>query len=274
MRWTAFGLLAGFLLSLLRSPAGFSVFEPFVAGAGTRYGVRALALAVVGLAWVGRGALRQPRDVLLVLSGALLGFALHGLALAELLAPASRGALVGWAIAGGLGLIALRPRVEREAFSPVDDPAPADTRGRAVGAAVGLELAGVGLAGAGIAVAAEAVARPLRLLSDGSSRDDTVFALAFLALTLIGAAAFGGLAGLRSLRAALLPVALTAAAAAGLLGLRVLGSVSSPRGLDRYFRHPLIDATGIETSRHGTVFYDALIGGSCLVAIAFALGVA
>jgi len=274
MRALIFGLLAGFLLSVGRAPTGFDLFELPAPFAATRYGGRALALALIGLALTGvtrAGATRAGERTtgtsatILLLTGTVLGYATHGLLFADGLAFDGHFGLVTAALVLFVLLRAARPLPV--ASSP--DEATAEHEPDAPGA---LELLGIAAAGAGCAIALEGAARFVTLMSDGARDDGTGFALAFLLATWVGAAAFGAFVSSRPLRHVAFPVGLAAVAAAALASLGVLGNLSSPRGLFRYFHHPVIELTGVDSSHHGMLSYDILLGASCFVIPGMLLG--
>jgi len=242
------GLVAGFLLSCLRATPG-ELLDWGVAGARTAYGWRTAALFAVA---IGLWTARQRSLTTGFLLGACLGFAVHGLLLANAWPAAGTFTKIAVIVAGLVALAAIRPgRREEEADV-----------GRSRLVDLGLMTGGIGAA-----IALEGVARHVRLFQGGLAQDDTVSALACLALLLLGAAAFGWIAASRPLRGLSLPIALAASASAGFLSLAVVARIGVPEGYK-----PYLDRFGLDGALRGTLAYDALIAGSCFVVPALLLG--
>ena len=83
LRTLALGLLAGFALSLARAPVGAVLMSVPAVTAIDAALYRALALVVIALAVSRARVLSAPPSYGLLTLGALLGFALHGLLLAN-----------------------------------------------------------------------------------------------------------------------------------------------------------------------------------------------
>lgn len=261
MRRALFGLLAGALLSAARSPWSNDPFDLPVAPAELTYGARALGLAAVALAvLVSRGIFSGRGSNALALAAAGLGFLIHGL-VAPKAGLAGPRASVPLVLLLGLFLVA-RGKRAKSAAAPAVEP-----RGGGAAEVVALLLGGVGAA-----LALEGVARHIRLFGAGLVADDTVFAVVFFALALVGAIAFGR--ALRTLANDLAHgtaavIALPLSAAAGYVSLFALQSATSQRGLDR-----LVRTFQLDISRQGMLDFDALLAATGFVLPAFALGTA
>lgn len=256
MRQTLSGIAIGALLSLLRAPLGIDLLQWPAVQARTAYGYRALALTLVALGLWGAGARSVSARWLLAVA---LGFALHGLVLANVWSPSSATSLwIAGLIACAVAAIAGRTRDElQDAAGPKEESTPFFT------------MLGIATAAAGVTLSIEALARHLRLFGGGLAQDDSVFGTVLLIGMAVGAGAFGWIVRARPLRGLALPVALSAAAAGGYAGLRVITSTATSRGLDQYLR-----AYGLDTSLHGMLVYDALLGASCFVVPALLAGAA
>ncbi|MBK7874960.1 MAG: hypothetical protein IPJ77_04285 [Planctomycetes bacterium] len=257
MRTVLRGLVVGVLLSVLRAPRGFDLFELPVANASSTLLVRALALALAGIAL--GCALRRPGAALLASVAA--GYALHGLVLAAWIAPESPWTLAATVVLG-LVLVLAVCLDERKLDEP---PEPAhDNRASFVG-----ELLGLFAAGAGAALAIEGVARHVRPFGAGLAQDDTVFGLAFLLVATLGAFGLGWLARLAPLRNLTAPLGLAGAAVVGAFALRGVTEFAQITTLERY-----VKGFGLSLSEHGTVPFDLLVGAALLGAPALLAGAA
>ncbi|MCH2105534.1 MAG: hypothetical protein MK291_02700 [Planctomycetes bacterium] len=260
MRSLTLGLLTGLLASAMRAPLGLELVQVTATPAAVSVAYRAVAFLLLAIALLaGRGRAGEGLTPLPFLSGALLGVATHGLFLGytpkshmgAVLLTAALGAAL-WYTARGL----LGPEVEAE------EPTTPDGEEGAGEVPTATPVAHA-LIGAGLALALEGVYRHLRLLGAGTSADDSVFATAFLALTLAGAASFRSV--VRSTTSKTL--CLAGSALGAWASLQLLSGLSTPRGLDRYLRW-----FDLDTSLHGTFFYDALLASVVLVVPAFLLG--
>jgi tetratricopeptide (TPR) repeat protein len=252
-RWIA-GFVAGWWLSRMRAQAGADLMHWAMADVGTAMTWRAVALfgiaivlwsASTGLAWS-------------AIAAAALGYAVHGLC---------------FGIQGGLGafsfvLAAIAVSVGLAMASGLSPKAPDsdDSGSQPVNAG---EMIGLVVAGGGVAIALESIARHVRLFGAGLSQDDSVFGAAFLLLTALGAASFGWIATKKSVRRLSFPFLLAATAAACFLALRLVDRIADAKGLAPFMRR-----WGLDSSQHGTLGWDALVGGAAFVVPAFVLGTA
>ncbi len=258
LRPLAWGLLAGFALSILRVPLGLDTASIPAASPSDAYLFRGLALAVVAL---GLARLCGPRPrALPVLWGAALGYALHGLVLFPRLEVTSwLGLLAGLSAAvAGFWLIGRQRRAP---------PAPAEEESKLPSM---LERAGLLVAGAGVAISLEAVARTLRLLGGSLPADDSAFGAALLVLLAFAGSAFGPLLP-RKLGGAGLALLLALAALAGLESLRALETFSGRDSLEHFLKGA---PWRLDISHQGRLWGDLLIGARVLLAPAFLLGTA
>jgi hypothetical protein len=244
------GLLAGLMLSCLRAVVGLDLLEWGAVSARTSYGWRAAALFAVGLAlWIARQGSLSAR----VLLGTTVGFAVHGLLLANARAPSSTFGLVCTALVGIVLIVGIRN--DSDDVNADRDPASF------------LEMLGLAAAAAGAAISLEGVARHVRLYGAGLAQDDTVFASTGLVLLTLAVAALGWIARKKALRGFALPIALAASTTACLLSLNFVVHLATTPQLAAYLNHFRLD-----TSLHGTVPYDAVIAGAAFVAPGLLLG--
>ena len=235
------GLVAGALLSLLRVPLGVEFFQTVAVSGRTAYGWRAGALAAVALGLFAAGQAAMPARLLL---GACAGYAIHGLFLANQLAPSSTIALCVVAVLGFAALAALRPGDESV------DPAPSPTI---------FEMIGLAVAGAGAALSIEAIARHLRIFEGGLARDDSLSGAVALALLALGASILGKRAGSRPLRGLSAPIALAATAAVCFVPEFFGRRIAAQQGLASW-----LHGIGMQPSSNGTLPYDLLLSGVLL----------
>ncbi|HEV8112554.1 MAG TPA: hypothetical protein VGR31_07240 [Planctomycetota bacterium] len=248
MRNLVRGLVAGSVLSCLRAPLGVELLEWGAVGARTSYEWRTAALAVVALgAWAAGQATLSVRFLL----GILVGFAIHGLFLANVWSPGGTVSLALTACAG----FALLAAVRSPAVDVAGDPPKF------------LEMIGIAVAAAGAAIALDGVAREVRIFGAGLAQDDSLSVVVWIALATAGLLSFGWIAGARVLRGISLPIALAGCACACRVSLAVIARLVEPRGLGAYLKH-----FGLDASRHGTLAYDALISAAILVVPALVLG--
>jgi hypothetical protein len=251
MRNVLSGLVVGFMLSALRAPLGIDLAQIQAVGAGTAYGYRALALALIAAAWWLK---RDGRVSIGFLASAALGFALHSLVLAGTSSPSSSAGLWIVALLGFAALVWLgRGDMSNEATTSASPGF--------------VQMIGLCAAGAGAALALESIARHVRLFGGGLAQDDSVTAVVLLACMLLGAAAGGWIAASERLRSLALPVGLAAAATGCFLSLHTIDRIGSAQGLARYLQR-----FGLDTSSQATLAYDALIAGSCFVLPGFLMG--
>ena len=254
LRTLALGLLAGFALSLARAPVGAVLMSVPAVTAIDAALYRALALVVIALAVSRARVLSAPPSYGLLTLGALLGFALHGLLLANRVE-------VGGLPTLGIALLVLGALMWAVAGGPPKTP----SHGKRPDA---LECLGLGLGGAGAAIALESVARSLRLLGSGTPHDDTVFALSLLACMAIGGVAFGPMfAGAPKLPG--LAVGLGLGALACFYSAHFLGEFSTRTELDAFLRSP---PWKLDLAYVGRLQGDALIGARVLLLGGFVLG--
>ncbi len=256
MRKIISGIAIGALLSLLRAPLGIEFLQWPAVDARTAYGYRALALGLAALAlWGAR--VRSLSTLWLV--AITVGYALHGLVLANVWSPAGHVSLWIAGIVASAAVILARP-ARRDPTAAADD---------AIEPTPFLAMIGIATAAAGVAISVEASARHVRLFGAGLAQDDSVFGTVLLLGIVIGSAAFGWVARAPKMRGLAVPITLSAAAAGGYAALRVITSAATTRGLDVYLR-----SYGLDTSLHGTLVYDALISASCFVVPALFIGTA
>jgi hypothetical protein len=261
MRRLLYGFLVGALLSAMHAPRGLDLLQVPAVDSSTAYGLRAAALLILGLVAVASPrTLRADRLPGGLLAASAVGFLAHGLLLPPGLAPES--------LVGIFALLALLTvlifLVER---SNPTQPLPRVPDEENLGKR---DLTVLVLAGMGCALALEGLARHLFLLGAGLPLDRTLFGGVFLILVAFGAVAFGGfLLNLRLARYShgLVCTCLALTAAATLVGFQALGGLRSTRGLDQFLRR-----FGLDTSLHGTLEYDVLLGAAVLVVPALLLG--
>ncbi len=256
MRKILSGIAIGALLSLLRAPLGIEFLQWPAVDARTAYGYRALALGLAACAlWGAR--VRSLSTLWLV--AITVGYALHGLVLANLWSPSGHLSLWITGLAASAAVILARP-ARRDPAAAADE---------AIETTPFLAMIGIAIAAAGVAISVEASARHVRLFGAGLAQDDSLFGTVLLLGIVIGSAAFGWVARAPKSRGLAVPIALSAAAAGGYAALRVITSAATTRGLDQYLR-----AYGLDTSLHGTLVYDALMSASCFVVPALFIGAA
>lgn len=281
LRRAAHGATAGILFSCLRAPLGLDWTQLLVVQSLSRSLFRALALLALALALdPGRPAMRKgPGAGWLV--AVCAGFLLHGLVLD--VTPESRAGYVLTLLCGTLALRALAgPRETSTSETNADAPPP-----EALGLA---ERSGLFTIGLGCALALETLAHEVRLFTLGTSADDTVIGVTFLALLVVGAAAFGPLLARLGHERVRFAAGLSASAAAALVGILFL-KVLAEDGLHGYLRRfdpilgvlraldgklggslglaaiPTLDGASI-----GTLWTTAILAAAALLAPAFVLG--
>lgn len=309
MRSLLIGFFSGLVLSALRAPAGVELLQLPATSAGAAMAFRAGAFLVIAVGLLlGTRRSGERFSPLWMLTGAAVGYPLHGLfgdsasplfdqlatslLFVVLLVAGHRGrgpearpnklrllllglaGVCGWFLiepdpALGHGKAVFTALVGAFAIAVVgrSTTTPADETQDAAERPANGTLFGIAIGGAGVAILVEGLARHLRLLGGGLSADDSVFGAVFLALALFGAVAFGRLVKETS------RTLLTRGVLFGLAGLtawgtfRVLGNFADPRGIDIFVRN-----AGLDSSFHGTLFYDALLAGPVLVLPAFLVG--
>jgi hypothetical protein len=245
MRSLLRGLVAGALLSLLRAPLGIDLFQTAAVSGRTAYGWRAGALAAVALGLFAAGQSAMTARFLLA---ACAGYAVHGLLLANHLAPSGTVALWIVAILGFVALAALRESASAAPVSgdlPAGPPSPSPTLS---------EMIGLAVAGAGAAISIEAIARHLRIFEGGLARDDSLSGTVALVLLALGAAIVGKRAGSKPLRGLSTPLALAAAAAACFLSEFLGRRLATPHKLASW-----LHGIGMQPSSNGTLPYDVVL---------------
>jgi len=261
VRTLTLGLLFGLTLSALRAPLGVELIHATATPATIAVAYRSIPFLLLAVALLaGRNKAGETLTPIRFLSGALLGLASHGLFLGH--TPQSHVGAVLTILTAALALwytarAQLGPELDKEAQTPTPKT---DEQAGEVPTATPLAHA---IIGAGLALSLEGIFRHLRLLSAGTSADDSVFPCVFAALILIGAACFRGIANSTTSR--------TLCLAGGTLGawlsLRVLTTLSFSRGLDRYLHW-----FGLDTSLRGMLAYDALLAGVVFVLPALLIG--
>jgi hypothetical protein len=229
----------GALLSCLRAPLGLDWTQLVALQATSAVVFRASGLLALMLALDPRGRTLEAGPRPLWLASLCAGYALHGLWLEK--TPGSRAGyallfLVGTVLARGLA----GPRTPR----PSPDP---DSPSR-------VERLGLGLLGAACTLAFEALAHETRLFTMGTSDDDTLVGVVFLALLAVGALAFGPLlarVGATRVRLASGVALATCATWVGMLFLSAL----TPDGLYGYLRRVDVLLAGLRT-------LDGRLGGA------------
>lgn len=256
------GALAGAFLSQLRLGLGHDAAHWLAVDPGRALVLRGLALLGVAL-WVQRHAQRLAERGGLTRACLALafGYAAHALLIQPRFALAHFGFGVLIAL-GGAALVLLKRSAAKagDAAQPGSQPVPGNGHDRA-----GLgERCGLLIAAAGAALALESVARGLRLYGTGSSYEESVAAVALLALLGAGALAFGRpFAGAR----ALAPLGLAFGALACFFSHRFLAQLGEPGALSGYARR-----YGLDLAHVGSVQFAFLLASSACVLPAFALG--
>ncbi|TDJ74857.1 MAG: hypothetical protein E2O39_04465 [Planctomycetota bacterium] len=265
MRRLLFGSIVGVLLSAMRAPAGFSLFELPAASATTAYGARAAGLLAVALAvLLGRRLFGRDRPNGDWLGLVALGFLGHGLFIRPWLEPAG---WVGLLLPAAALLLIVRFLLEPKSTSGGEAATEPSTP---------VVLGGLVISGAGVAIALEAIARHVRLLGAGTDLDDTVFGGVLLLGATFGGVAFGRfLRGMERDRARVgaASTCLALSAALSLVGISILAGIGSVRGLDSYLKTRL-GQFELDTSLRGTWGYDTAVSAPAFVLSAFALGTA
>ena len=247
VRTLGLGLLVGLLASTLRAPLGVELVHVTATPASVAVAYRAVVFLLLAVALVfGRKASGEGFTPIRFLSGVFLGLASHGLLLKT--TPEDHlGVVLLIAVAGAaLWFVArtpLGPKLEEE-----ENPTPeGDGEGGEVPTATPLAHA---IIGAGLALSLEGLFRHLRLLSAGTSDDDTVFACVLVGLVLAGATCFKGIVRSTTSRT----LCLAGGSLGAWLSLQILSGISNSRGLDRYLRW-----FDLDLSLRGTLAYDALL---------------
>ena len=258
MRALLFGLTAGVLLSALRAPLGLDLLTIPARSAGSAYGYRAAALAVVALGLLAAGrTLEGRRNLSKVVGGAASGLGLHALLVGrtpETAAGAVATALIALGVLLFLGRFAggktAEPQQEERDRAPLAG-----------------EATGLAIAGAGLALVCEGLARHLRLLGPGLPAEDGLAASVFVGLVLLGVVSFGRLVPAGGAAALGRAAFIAFGGLGGLIGLGVLRGLATPGSLFDYLAR-----FGLDTSHAGMADMHALVSGAVLVAAALAVG--
>jgi hypothetical protein len=274
VRTLTLGLLFGLTASALRAPLGVELVHATATPATIAVAYRAIAFFLLAIALLAsRNKAGEGFSPIHFLGGALLGLATHGLLLGS--TPQSHfGAVLLVATAAAALYITARAQLGPEtdtdegdatssnATADANSASNVDSDDNATRIPVATPLAHA-LIGCGLALSFDGVHRHLRLLSANASTDDTVFACVLAALVLVGAACFRNITRSTTSRT----LCLAGAALGTWASLRVLTTISSSRGLDRYLRW-----FDLDTSLLGTLAYDALLAAVVFVIPAFLLG--
>ncbi len=262
MRSFVFGLLAGFLLSAMRAPLGLDITQVLGVEAAGAALFRASALFALALALdPARKAFRKGVPIPLVLFACTLGYSLHGLFVASAWAPEGRLGFVGLLLFGTLGLVLAagpRGRAQGSSGEAVEGLGPVGLR----------EKLGLVLVGMGTTMALENTARHLRLVHLGLPEDDTVVGISFLALTSLGAVAFGRLFSTPKHHRSLLAAGLVLAGTCTLFGLSFLG------GLGPDPLYAFLQRFGLDTTQIGMLESTAVLAARTWVVTGFLCGAA
>ncbi len=232
LRLIAFGLCAGFLLSVMRAPLGLDWTQLPATSGNTQALFRAAALIATALFLsAARPAFRGRFSGAWLLFAILIGFAIHGLWLAAHFQPSGR-AQYGLVLIAGTVLLRLIAGSKHTAT----EGAPGLSQIMALSSSVRFpERSGLFLAGAGVAVAFEGLAHEVRLFGLGLPEDDAFHAVVFITLSLLGALAFGPFLRRKQIERPAFAYGLPIIAASALAGLWFLAE-RDREGLFRYLR--------------------------------------
>ena len=260
LRSSAFGLVAGVLLSAMRAPKGLDWTQLQAVDGWTAALFRAGALCAIALfADPRRPAFRRGVRALSMLLAVWAGHAAHGLLLVSRFEPESRAGFALLLVTLSALLWFLAGPVRRE------EPERADEAWPALG---GAERVGWALAGIGAAIALETLAHQVRLFGIGVPEDDTVIGSVFLLTVLVGALCFGRLFARPGWERAVAAIGVAAACAATLHGMGFLARLK----MDPLDMH--LKGFGMDSSSIGQWNATAVLAGGAFVAAGFVLGTA